>query len=42
MDNPPGQEDLYQALYNCNQSLPDDSCFVVPFIRVSAVPYGRL
>lgn len=43
MDNPPEeQEDLYQALYNCNQSLPDDSRFVVPFICVSAVPYGRL
>lgn len=43
MDNPPEeQEHLYQALYNCNQSLPDDSRFVVPFICVSAVPYGRL
>jgi len=43
MDNPPEErEDLYQALYNCNQSLPDDSRFVVPFICVSAVPCGRL
>ena len=43
MDIPPEeQEDLYQALYNCNQSLPEDSRFVVPFICVSAVPYGRL
>ena len=43
MDNPPEeQEHLYQALYNCNQSLPDESRFVVPFICVSAVPYGRL
>lgn len=43
MDNPPEeQEHLYQALYNCNQSLPDDRRFVVPFICVSAVPYGQL
>ena len=43
MDIPPEeQEDLYQALYNCNQSLPEDSRFVVPFICVSAVPCGWL
>ena len=43
MDNPQEeQEHLYDALYNCNQNLSDDNRFVVPFICVSAVPYGRL